>query len=87
MPYYELLDPESGRFRSVAELRDRLSESGALEQHRPIVSHYGGGVAATTVAFALGLVGRRDVAVYDGSLNEWTTDRDRPIAVGPPGAT
>src|SRR3954462_15203263 len=102
MPYYELLDPETGRFRSVAELRDRLSASGALEQDRPIVSYCGGGVAATTVAFppdlggggagravafALGRGGRRDVGVYDGSLSEWTADPDRPIAVGPPGAT
>ena len=87
MPYYELLEPESGRFRSVAELRDRLSASGALEQDRAIVSYCGGGLAATTVAFALELVGRRDAAVYDGSLNEWTADPDRPIAVGPPDPT
>src|SRR3954463_15530271 len=81
--HYELLDPESGRFRSVLELRDRLSASGALEQDRPIVSYCGGGVAATTVAFALELVGRRDVAVYDGSLNQWTADPDPPSPGGP----
>jgi thiosulfate/3-mercaptopyruvate sulfurtransferase len=87
VPHYELLDPESGRFRPVAELRDRLSASGALAQDRPIVSYCGGGMAATTVAFALELVGRRDVAVYDGSLNEWTADPDRPVAIGPQAAT
>ena len=39
----------------------------------------GGGVSACSVALALKLCGRDDVAVYDGSLSEWTADPVLPM--------
>jgi thiosulfate/3-mercaptopyruvate sulfurtransferase len=38
-----------------------------------------GGIAATSDALALVLLGRDDVALYDGSLNEWSADADAPL--------
>jgi len=39
-----------------------------------IVVYCGGGIAATSAAFALTLLGEGSVAVYDGSMNEWASD-------------
>ena len=78
VPFPELFD-EQGRLRSPAELREILDSVGALDPDVTPVTYCGGGIAATTVAFALNLVGREDVAVYDGSLNAWTADETRPL--------
>ncbi|HET7344174.1 MAG TPA: rhodanese-like domain-containing protein, partial [Methylomirabilota bacterium] len=64
-----------------AALRARLEAAGALKAPR-VVTYCGGGIAATGVAFALALLGRDDVAVYDGSLGEWLADPARPMVTG-----
>ena len=46
----------------------------------PIVTYCGGGIAAAADALVLALLGRTDVAIYDGSLNEWADDEDAPLA-------
>lgn len=43
------------------------------------VTYCGGGIAAASAALALTLLGERNVAVYDGSLNEWAADADAPL--------
>jgi thiosulfate/3-mercaptopyruvate sulfurtransferase len=77
----DLLEPESGRFRSPDELRERLGAAGALGGGR-VVTYCGGGISATLDAFALTLLGERDVAVYDGSMGEWTADPALPLERG-----
>jgi thiosulfate/3-mercaptopyruvate sulfurtransferase len=77
----DLLDPASGRFRSPDELRERLGAAGALGGGR-VVTYCGGGISATLDAFALTLVGEHDVAVYDGSMGEWTSDAASPLERG-----
>jgi thiosulfate/3-mercaptopyruvate sulfurtransferase len=77
----DLLDPESGRFRSPEELRERLGAAGALGGGR-VVTYCGGGISATLDAFALTLVGEPDVAVYDGSMGEWTANPALPLERG-----
>ncbi len=81
LPFDSLLDPSTGRFRPAAELRAALETTSLLTSPRPI-TYCGGGIAATLVAFAAHVVGRPDVAVYDGSLFEWTSDPDRPVDLG-----
>jgi 3-mercaptopyruvate sulfurtransferase SseA len=39
----------------------------------------GTAIAATVDAFALALFDKTDVAVYDGSLMEWTVDPELPM--------
>ncbi len=39
----------------------------------------GGGIAAAGTAFALRRAGHPDVAVYDGSLDEWAADPHAPL--------
>jgi len=51
---------------------------------RPIIATCGSGVTAALDAFALALLGRGDVSVYDGSWAEWGDCDDVPIATGDP---
>ncbi|MEO8261290.1 MAG: rhodanese-like domain-containing protein [Pseudolysinimonas sp.] len=44
-----------------------------------IVTYCGGGIAASSAAFALTLLGQDAVAVYDGSLNEWAADPEAAL--------
>lgn len=47
-----------------------------------IIASCGGGISATSPTFALALLDRLDVKVYDGSLAEWASDPTLPMAVG-----
>ncbi|KXK61260.1 hypothetical protein AWW66_14470 [Micromonospora rosaria] len=75
-----LLDPADGTFRPVPELRELFQEVQAEPGRK--VTYCGGGIAATGDALALRLLGETDVAVYDGSLMEWTSDPSLPLEVG-----
>jgi hypothetical protein len=46
------------------------------------VTYCGVGIAATSDALALTLLGESDVAVYDDSLQEWTSNAELPLEVG-----
>jgi thiosulfate/3-mercaptopyruvate sulfurtransferase len=48
-----------------------------------VTVYCGGGISAAVVAHALTLIGREDVAIYDGSLEEWSADADLPLVVRP----
>jgi len=41
-----------------------------------------GASGATAIVIALVSLGRMDVSVYDDSLEEWTRDPRRPVALG-----
>jgi thiosulfate/3-mercaptopyruvate sulfurtransferase len=80
VPHGDLLDPETNCFLPRERLRERFAATGILDEPR-IVSYCGGGIAATFDAFALALLGRDDVVVYDGSLVDWASDPDLPLSV------
>jgi len=80
-PWTALIDPDTNRFRSAAELRHVLEAAGALGE-RPVIAYCGGGISATVDLFALSLVGRDDARLYDGSLTEWTRDPALPLELG-----
>lgn len=77
---FDVLTREDGTFKSPEELRALLDGAGLLGTSARPVTYCGGGIAATALTFALGLVGRDDVAVYDGSLNAWTAGGTRSVA-------
>lgn len=64
-----LVEPETHRYRPLEELRSEFSEAGVAGQR--VVTWCGGGIAATSDAFVLQLLGHSDVGIYDGSLSEW----------------
>ena len=51
---------------------------GALDRGR-LITYCGGGIAASSDAFVLTLLGVTNIAVYDGSLLEWAADPSLPM--------
>jgi len=67
---------ESGQYLPDDELEMMLDTD---KNHRQI-TYCGGGVAATGVAFNLHRAGYKNVAVYMGSLQEWTAIPENPMS-------
>ncbi len=80
VPFQSLL-AENGAMRETAELRS-LFETAGVDLSRPITASCGSGVTACNLALALKLLGRDDVAVYDGSWSEWGAQDALPIETG-----
>lgn len=72
---------EGGRYRSSEEVHAALEASGMLDDRR-VIAYCGGGISATIDAFACLLLGKQDVAVYDGSMTEWVQDAALPLVEG-----
>jgi thiosulfate/3-mercaptopyruvate sulfurtransferase len=67
-----------GLLRDVDELRAAY----AGIDRRPVLLYCGGGISATLNALALTEAGVDDIAVYDGSLEEWSADPSLPLVSG-----
>lgn len=78
---FDLIDPADGTFRKMAEINSLFADAGLKEGQR-VICYCGGGISATGNAFALALAGANDIAVYDGSLNEWAKDPGLPMERG-----
>lgn len=78
MGAHGVVDPETQRYRSQGELRALFEGAGAQPGQR-LITYCGGGIAASSAAFAATLAGYPDVAVYDASLSEWAADPSLPM--------
>lgn len=78
VPTSGLIDPQTGVFLSAAELQRKLPAH-ADRNETEIITYCGSGMSATVVAFALALLGKDNVAVYDASLQEWARDPSLPM--------
>ena len=81
VPTTDLVDEATGTMLPAASLQQAFEAQGVMDRDR-IITYCGGGVAATHDAFALALLGRDDVAVYDASMSEWANDPDTPMETG-----
>ncbi|MFN4089990.1 MAG: 3-mercaptopyruvate sulfurtransferase [Alphaproteobacteria bacterium] len=77
LPSTALFQPDRS-FKPAEEL-DRLFREAGIDSGRPIVTTCGSGVTAAVLALGLYLIGRDDVAVYDGSWSEWGGRADVPV--------
>jgi thiosulfate/3-mercaptopyruvate sulfurtransferase len=75
VPASELVDDDL-HFAETGQLEAAFAPVLAAEK---VVVYCGQGIAASADALALVLVGHDDVALYDGSLDEWTGDDDAPL--------
>jgi thiosulfate/3-mercaptopyruvate sulfurtransferase len=81
LPFGQVLNPD-GTFKDAAGLRAAFAEA-EIDLDRPVVTTCGSGVTASVLLFAMHLLGKRDVALYDGSWSEWGADPETPKATGP----
>ncbi len=75
IPSAEHLKPDN-TFRSAEELGGMFA---AALQTPQVIAYCGGGIAATSAALVLAMLGRDDVKVYDASLTEWAADPALPM--------
>jgi thiosulfate/3-mercaptopyruvate sulfurtransferase len=76
-----LVDPATHAYLPRERLREIFAAAGVLDAPRTI-TYCGAGIAASSAALALALLGVENVAVYDGSLAEWTADSSLPMERG-----
>ena len=73
-----IVDPATQIYRSLEDIRRRFEKAGA-NPGEPMITYCGGGIAASSAAFAALMAGYKDVSVYDASLSEWAADRSLPM--------
>jgi thiosulfate/3-mercaptopyruvate sulfurtransferase len=80
LPHSTLFNAD-GTWKNAAELRASFVAAG-IDLDKPLVTTCGSGMTAAVLAFAAHLIGKEDVALYDGSWTEWGADPDTPKATG-----
>ena len=78
---YESLFNADGTWKRGDALRQAFEAQG-VDLDRPTVTSCGSGVTAAVLAFGLHLLGKKDVALYDGSWSEWGADPSTPKELG-----
>lgn len=82
LPFGWVMDKDNNFvFRSAEEIQERFDKVG-IKMNEETVASCGSGVTACVVAMAAYLVGKDDLAVYDGSWTEWGSRHDTPIETG-----
>lgn len=83
VPFSSLFNDNDGTMLSTDDIRSIFTGAGTDFNH-PIVTSCGSGITACALTMALKLIGKDDVAVYDGSWSEWgsLSEDIAPVAIG-----
>jgi thiosulfate/3-mercaptopyruvate sulfurtransferase len=76
-----LVDPQTHRYLPQDQLHALFADVLSTEPER-VITYCGGGIAASSDAFVLNVLGVDDVAIYDGSMTEWAADPSLPLVTG-----
>lgn len=79
VPYATLIDPATGLFKNLEQVKEALQH---IDNTKPLAVSCGSGVTACVVALGLYQLGKKDVAIYDGSWAEWGGDLSTPKKKG-----
>jgi thiosulfate/3-mercaptopyruvate sulfurtransferase len=80
-PWAANLDPETGRFRSRDDLRERYDHLG-VDARTEVTCYCGSGVSACADLIALEHIGMNRTRLYVPSWSGWSADPARPAATG-----
>jgi thiosulfate/3-mercaptopyruvate sulfurtransferase len=80
LPFTNLFNAD-GTWKQGEALSAAYAEAG-VDMDRPLIATCGSGMTACVIAFGAHLLGKEDVAVYDGSWTEWGADPATPKATG-----
>jgi len=83
VPAGRLVDRDARTTIPDAELQQLFAP---VDSSSRIVTYCNGGIAAAAAALQLVRLGETNVAIYDGSLNEWAADPDAPLVTATAGA-
>lgn len=81
LPYGRLFN-EDGTWKRGDALRAEFTAAG-IDLDRPLITTCGSGITAAVLLVGARLLGKSDVALYDGSWSEWGADPATPKAIGP----
>ena len=79
--HFPRLFREDGTWKDSPALRSEFAEAG-LDLDRPVVASCNSGMTACVLLFGMGLAGKNDAALYDGSWMEWGSDPATPKESG-----
>lgn len=80
LPYEQMFN-EDGTWKRGDDLKAAFVNAG-VDLDKPMVATCGSGLTAATLVFGAYLLGKKDVALYDGSWSEWGSQSDTPKAIG-----
>lgn len=82
LPFLQLIDADTKTWRSPDAIRASFAAAG-VDLAQPLATTCGSGVSACTLALGAHLLGKSDVAIYDGSWVDWGSDSSVPVVAGP----
>jgi thiosulfate/3-mercaptopyruvate sulfurtransferase len=70
-----------GTYKTGDTLKSAFVDAG-IDMANPVITTCGSGITASVLAFGMHMLGKKDVAVYDGSWSEWGGRTDTPAVTG-----
>ncbi len=81
LPVSDVIDPDTGRYRTPDQLRSRFASRG-IDEATSVIASCGSGVSACADLVALELAGFGPGRLFVPSWSGWSADHSRPVAQG-----